>query len=168
MQTWLATPEFSQYRSNQLIITGESYGGHYVPSITARIVEQNLNNPQEPKINIGGFLVGNAWTDAFYDNSGAVEMWYWHGMISNETRNGILNTCNMSDVGPLARESKALASSILTEVHHGTSHDSEDPCGIQWYRVTSTYTYTMLVPRGIGRCLQPRVRHQLSLFLGNL
>jgi hypothetical protein len=67
--------------------------------------------------------VGNAWTNAFYDNTvsstprrlqtlahktrrldlqGAVDMWYWHNMIDLPTHDGIIATCNMSGTGPLA------------------------------------------------------------------
>jgi hypothetical protein len=43
------------------------------------IVEQNLAG-QNPQLNFSGFMVGNAWTDAGMDNTGCVEMWYWHNM----------------------------------------------------------------------------------------
>lgn len=104
LQGFLAQPDFSHLADNDLYISGESYGGHYVPTTTAYIINQNLNNAAQPKLNLKGFLVGNAWTDAYYDNTGAVLQWYWHGMVSNATATGILNTCNMSDVGPLARD----------------------------------------------------------------
>ena len=54
-----------------------------------------------PKLNLAGFFVGNAWTVAELDNIGALEYWYTRTMIDNTTRNGVLATCNMSDVGPL-------------------------------------------------------------------
>jgi len=54
-----------------------------------------------PKINIQGFIAGNAWTVAELDNIGAITYWYTRTMIDNATYNGILSTCNMSDVGPL-------------------------------------------------------------------
>jgi serine carboxypeptidase-like clade 2 len=94
---------FPQYRSNELWITSESYGGKYVPATAKAIIEHNVagDDPRGP-LNFAGFQVGNAWTDPASDNTGAVEMWYWHGFIDNATRNGILDTCNMSNVGPLA------------------------------------------------------------------
>jgi carboxypeptidase C (cathepsin A) len=107
------------FADNKLFITGESYGGHYVPSTSAYIIAQNAAGVQ-PQINFSGFLVGNAWTDSFYDNTGAVLMWYWHNMIANETKNGILATCNMSDVGPLMRDSSSIRAQA-TETHYGTA-----------------------------------------------
>ena len=75
-------------------------GGHYVPNIAAAIVAANLAKAG-PNINLKGFLVGNAWTNAFYDNTGAVQFWLDRGMISEEIFAGVTSTCNMSDVGPL-------------------------------------------------------------------
>ncbi len=37
---FFTAPEFAQYAANDLYISGESYGGHYVPSTTAYIVNQ--------------------------------------------------------------------------------------------------------------------------------
>jgi len=45
--------------------------------------------------------VGNAWTNAFYDNSGAVFDWWSHAMISDQTYQGIDKNCDFSQIGPL-------------------------------------------------------------------
>lgn len=74
-----------------------------VPSISRAIVEALLANPSLG-LNFQGFLVGNAWTWSELDNTGAVQQWVSHGMIANDTANGILTTCNMSSVGPLFRD----------------------------------------------------------------
>lgn len=44
---------------------------------------------------------GNAWTDANEDNRGAIDFWYYHALISDTTRDGLLKTCNFSSIGPL-------------------------------------------------------------------
>jgi len=98
---------------------GESYGGHYVPTTTAYIVAQNALNNGQPKINLAGMLVGNAWTNAFWDNTGTLETWFWRNMISNDTRNGVLATCNMSTVGPLLHTTRGVRLDAMTEVHEG-------------------------------------------------
>ena len=53
--------KFPQLLSNDFWITGESYGGHYVPNAAARIVHAN-ELKQGAHINLKGFMVGNAWT----------------------------------------------------------------------------------------------------------
>lgn len=118
---------FPQYRSNELYISGESYGGHYIPTISAAVVRHNIagDDPRGP-LNFAGFLVGNAWTDAAYDNTGALTIWYNRGMISNDTFNGVLATCNMSDVGPLAADAAKRVNRDLNAVAgvpHFNGHD---------------------------------------------
>lgn len=46
---------FSQFKANPLYITGESYGGHYVPTIATKI----LDGLPASGLNMKGFLVGN-------------------------------------------------------------------------------------------------------------
>jgi len=93
---------YPQFQKTPFWITGESYGGHYVPLLAKRILDGNKNG--ESNINIQGFMVGNAWTSMPIDNLGAVTYWWTHALISDETFTGIVNNCNFSDVGPLTRE----------------------------------------------------------------
>lgn len=38
--------------------------------------------------------IGNPWTDSYYDNKGAVDFWYHHSLISDETYNEIQKSCD--------------------------------------------------------------------------
>lgn len=53
---------FSQYANTPLFIFGESYGGHYVPSVSQAIVQYNAGNPTF-KIPLQGIGIGDGWTD---------------------------------------------------------------------------------------------------------
>jgi serine carboxypeptidase-like clade 2 len=101
------TKRFPQYAGRELYISGESYGGHYVPSFAKAIVDGNAAGGNA-QLNIRGFLVGNAWTVAALDNTGALDYWHSRTMIDDATRNGVLATCNMSDIGPLFAQSAAI------------------------------------------------------------
>ena len=46
--------KFPHFKNRELFITGESYGGHYVTSITAYLLAQNI-----PYVNIQGMAIGN-------------------------------------------------------------------------------------------------------------
>lgn len=97
-----------RFTTNDLYLSGESYGGHYVPSFAKKIVEENKRGVY-PLLNLKGFLVGNAWTVAEDDNTGALDFWYQRTMISSTMREGLLTTCNMSDIGPImATRTKAV------------------------------------------------------------
>ena len=99
--------KYPKYANRPLFVSGESYGGHYVPWFAKAIVEGNKAG-LNPQLNFQGFLVGNAWTVAELDNTGALDYWWSRTMIDTATHDGVLATCNMSDVGPLFAQSGAL------------------------------------------------------------
>lgn len=52
---------FPDFINRDFHITGESYAGHYVPTLGARIVSQNILYPNRPQINLKSTFVGNAY-----------------------------------------------------------------------------------------------------------
>lgn len=107
---------YPQVSKNPFWLAGESYGGHYVPNLAKYILESNEKvrvlclaaawayamQSGAFQINLQGFLVGNAWTDAALDNYGAAYYWYTHALVSDSTFNGVVTQCNLSEIGPLA------------------------------------------------------------------
>ena len=63
--------KFSEYISNPLFVSGESYGGIYVPFLSWQIYQHNLKAKftTDLTINLKGFMVGNGATDWDYDVS---------------------------------------------------------------------------------------------------
>ncbi|XP_062501536.1 uncharacterized protein LOC134178668 [Corticium candelabrum] len=91
---------YPQFSHLPFWVTGESYGGHYVPNLASAILDYN-SVMSHAKINLQGFMVGNAWTDPTFDNFGATKFWYSHALISEKTFEGMQKNCNFSDIGPL-------------------------------------------------------------------
>ena len=91
---------FPEHQSNEFWVTGESYGGHYVPLISHKVVTENANNPRV-HINIKGHMVGNAWTYMPIDNAGAIDTWWTRGITPKSYVDDIKANCNLSYVGPL-------------------------------------------------------------------
>ncbi|CAF1151185.1 unnamed protein product [Rotaria sordida] len=56
---------YTDYASNPFYVTGESYGGKYVPSIGYKIHVENQNPQVKVKINLVGLSMGNGWTDPY-------------------------------------------------------------------------------------------------------
>lgn len=92
--------EFDEFQNHDLYISGESYGGHYVPQAAAEILKWNKKDPKNA-LNLKGFFVGNALTVPEKDSSGAVEFWFTHGMISISSYNGIMENCDFAEIYPL-------------------------------------------------------------------
>lgn len=94
--------KFPEYKTNDFYITGESYGGHYIPTFAREIVRYNdAQGPSGAVVNFKGWAVGNPWSDAYYNNLGATDWWFYHDVISNETYQAILNNCNFSQDVPV-------------------------------------------------------------------
>lgn len=95
-----------------------------MPTTALRIVNENAAidrqvaaglTPTAQKINLQGFLVGNAWTVAEIDNFGAAFFWWTHALVSDATFEGLSKTCNFSTIGPLSvTDSAAKRSSPTT------------------------------------------------------
>jgi serine carboxypeptidase-like clade 2 len=92
--------KFPKFANAPFWVTGESYGGHYVPNLARTILQQNAI-VTNPKINLAGFQVGNAWTVAAIDNQGAAEFWWTHALISDSSHQGMMDNCDFSKIGPL-------------------------------------------------------------------
>ncbi|KAI5320845.1 hypothetical protein L3X38_040553 [Prunus dulcis] len=72
---------FPQYKGREFYITGESYGGHYVPQLSQAIVKYNLET-KEKAINLKGYMVGNALTDDYHDHLGVFQF-MWSAELGN-------------------------------------------------------------------------------------
>jgi carboxypeptidase C (cathepsin A) len=84
---------FPQYQPNDLYISGESYGGVYVPYLAYYINQHNEANAATDafKPNLKGFAVGNGVTNWEYDTQAAyIDMSYWHSLISEETHDALV------------------------------------------------------------------------------
>jgi carboxypeptidase C (cathepsin A) len=80
--------KFPEYQKHELYITGESYGGIYVPYLAFRIHEHNemskLNH--RTPINLKGIAVANGATDWRYDTTPSyLPMAYHHQLMDRET-----------------------------------------------------------------------------------
>jgi len=79
LQTWFAT--YPQFAKMPFFVTGESYGGHYVPAISHRILEGNLNK-DGAYINLQGLAIGNGWVDPEIQVDHYADYAFGHGLIN--------------------------------------------------------------------------------------
>ncbi|KAJ0409682.1 hypothetical protein ATCC90586_007471 [Pythium insidiosum] len=93
--------KFPWLRSNDFIVSGESYGGVYVPMTAKRIVEGNAKG-DAPKINLKKFVVGNGMNE--FMGTSRVVFAYYHGLIGTDEYKAIRASCpDMKDFEPTTK-----------------------------------------------------------------
>lgn len=86
---------FPQFRSNKLVITSESYGGHYMPTLAKEIVDQNEAKGKDSVeyINFKGFAVGNPDTTFYSAIPASLDTYWGHQLISKPTWDQYQKSC---------------------------------------------------------------------------
>lgn len=85
---------FPHLRNNEFYVTGESYGGVYVPTLAQAIVEGNAklsSNEQDKKINLAGIALGNGVNE--YHANSQMFFSYYHGMIGANQWRDLRSKC---------------------------------------------------------------------------
>lgn len=86
--------KFPQYKDRPLYLTGESYGGVYLPTLGVRV-------DQDPEMNLKGIAIGNGYLDANKLSESLVYFSYYHGLIGRSIWKGLSTYC--CDGNPPAR-----------------------------------------------------------------
>jgi hypothetical protein len=73
---------FPALQGRPFYISGESYGGHYIPELAWAIVNYNAGAPANKQINLNGILVGNGLTDETIDFNSNPPFWFNHALVS--------------------------------------------------------------------------------------
>lgn len=83
---------FPDLRSNDLHISSESYGGHYMPTLAKEIVDQNAAGVN-PKINFKGFAVGNPYTNVYSGTPAMIDTFWGHQLVSKPLYDQYTSAC---------------------------------------------------------------------------
>jgi cathepsin A (carboxypeptidase C) len=93
---------FPQFRANDLYITSESYGGHYMPTLAKEIVDRNATGEDAP-LNFRGFAVGNPQTHFYSAIPASLDTYWGHQIISKPLWDTFLSTCRNETHRPNVR-----------------------------------------------------------------
>lgn len=85
---------FPHYKTRDFYISGESYGGHYVPQLAELISDRNKDKFYR-RINLKGFMIGNPALDETWDEKGFLEYAWSHAVISDQTYQSTKNACGL-------------------------------------------------------------------------
>jgi carboxypeptidase C (cathepsin A) len=89
--------KFPSMKGKDFYISGESYGGIFVPMLAYNIIQYNKNLPESKKINLKGVIIGNGVTDWNVDNTpAAIDFAFTHHLYSYETRMDYNEYCIMN------------------------------------------------------------------------
>ncbi|PSS01729.1 Serine carboxypeptidase-like [Actinidia chinensis var. chinensis] len=105
LEHWLN--KFPEYKNRDLFITGESYGGHYVPQLAQLIIQSKV------KFNLKGIAIGNPLLEFNTDFNARGEYFWSHGLVSDATYELFNHVCNYSQIRRQAQTDS------LTPVCHG-------------------------------------------------
>uniref|UniRef100_T1KQA4 Carboxypeptidase n=1 Tax=Tetranychus urticae TaxID=32264 RepID=T1KQA4_TETUR len=78
--------KFPQYKDNDFYLTGESYAGVYIPTLSVRLLD-------EPTINYKGFAIGNGYLDKVLLGNSKIRFAYHHGLIDTSMWYKIVSSC---------------------------------------------------------------------------
>lgn len=78
--------KFPEYHNRTFFITGESYGGVYVPMLAAQVAIDD-------EINLAGIMVGNGLSSYDINDNSVLYFWYYHGLIGENTWNSLVSRC---------------------------------------------------------------------------
>ncbi|CAN0904058.1 Serine carboxypeptidase-like 45 [Linum grandiflorum] len=113
LEGWLA--KFPEFKGRDLLITGESYAGHYVPQLAQLIIKSKSH------INLKAIAIGNPLLDFNTDFNARAEYFWSHGLISDATYEVFNKVCNYSQIR------RQLQRGFLTpdcfRVHTQSSHE---------------------------------------------
>ncbi|KAI3525873.1 hypothetical protein L1887_05002 [Cichorium endivia] len=90
LEKWLQY--FPEYKNRDFYITGESYAGHYIPTLANLIVQSKA------KINLKGIAIGNPLLELETDFNSKGEYLWSHGLISDDTYDLLNKVCNYSTI----------------------------------------------------------------------
>nr|XP_033818509.1 lysosomal protective protein-like [Geotrypetes seraphini] len=77
---------FPEYSKNELFLTGESYGGFYIPALAELVMENK-------SMNLKGLAIGNGITSYEYDDNSLVYFSYYHGLFGSTLWRALQEDC---------------------------------------------------------------------------
>lgn len=79
--------KFPQFKENSFFVTGESYAGIYVPTLSVNILNK------APEINLQGFAIGNGYLDQQKLGDSLILFGYFHGLFGRSTWSHLIKSC---------------------------------------------------------------------------
>ncbi|CAI8616006.1 unnamed protein product [Vicia faba] len=103
LQLWFS--KFSDFRTNDFFIAGESYAGHFAPQLAHLILQT------KSEFNLKGIAIGNPLLEFDTDFNASTDFLWQHGVISESTYEMLNNECSYPTIKKQIRATGELSTS---------------------------------------------------------
>uniref|UniRef100_A0AC35TKP0 Carboxypeptidase n=1 Tax=Rhabditophanes sp. KR3021 TaxID=114890 RepID=A0AC35TKP0_9BILA len=93
---------FPNLKKNPFILSGESYGGVYIPTLTLELLNRKYGGNNMPVsmdyLNFQGFSIGNGEVSEFFDAQTAPDILYFRGFLGKQEYDLLQTCCPMAEL----------------------------------------------------------------------
>ncbi|KAE9549174.1 hypothetical protein FO519_007622 [Halicephalobus sp. NKZ332] len=82
------TYKFPEFKNHDFYITGESYGGVYIPTLAVKVAADKTNFPH-----FKGIAISNGLYDIILNYNTRIPLYYYHGLIRQNLYDEVVTTC---------------------------------------------------------------------------
>ncbi|CAL5028223.1 unnamed protein product [Urochloa decumbens] len=118
---------YPEFQSNAFYISGESYAGVYIPTITDEVVK-GIQKGVKPRINFKGYLIGNPATDVDYDFNSFVPFAHGMGLISTDMYEDVKTACHGTFWGNVDSQCQEKIDRVHWELKDLNKYNILEPC----------------------------------------
>ncbi|CAJ0569097.1 unnamed protein product, partial [Mesorhabditis spiculigera] len=121
---------YPEYVNRPFYVTGESYGGVYVPTLTSLLIDK-IQSGDLVGLNLAGMAVGNGELSALKQVNSIISMLYFHGIYGKSDYDQLQKCCNNTG-DPTWFEYCDFSQFItLDSAGNAQAKVANDPCGTQ-------------------------------------
>ena len=113
--------KFPEFKDNEFFISGESYAGIYIPTLSEKIVQ----NQDIYYINLKGYIIGNGMSEYLSNSNSLIWFANYHGLLGTQLWSNLKNhccdenSCNFGDFSSMNFQCDLSVSAALTIIYGG-------------------------------------------------
>lgn len=118
---------YPEFLSNPFFISGESYAGVYVPTLTYEVAK-GIEAGVTPTINLKGYMVGNGVTDDEFDGNALIPFVHGMGLISDDLFQEVNTECGGNYYNNLSASCETKLAKVDRDIEGVNIYDILEPC----------------------------------------
>jgi len=125
---------YPQYQPLPFFITGESYGGHYVPAVATMVQSENKSGAKI-QMKLMGASIGNGWVDPGVQTGSYAPFLFYHNLINQATVNKAnqqnqecVNDINKGNYGKAFFDCNQVLNIVLSDAGNINIYNIDLPC----------------------------------------